>query len=161
MVIPLSCWRVVTVKCFSGTIRTDPLWHVRTVAMTYRTLFSGCKWKDGCINETEIRQHDCTHYVCRVFKKGQYRHSEMAVYSQGLFVCLVWFLFVWSFSSNQNFSLIWRRHHCRWRAANIDLCSALMAIEQWGFFSVPHLLWHGASVYNGHLRRPVTLTTND
>ena len=28
------------------------------------------------------------------------------------------------------------------------LCSALMAIEQWGFFSVPHLLWHGASVYN-------------
>ena len=24
--------------------------------------------------------------------------------------------------------------------------------------TVPHLLWHGASVYNGHLRRPVTLT---
>ena len=33
-----------------------------------------------------------------------------------------------------------------------------MAIEQWGFFSVPHLLWHGSSVYNGHLRGPVTLT---
>ena len=32
-----------------------------------------------------------------------------------------------------------------------------MAIEQWGFFSVPHLLWHGASVYNGQLRGPVTL----
>ena len=30
-------------------------------------------------------------------------------------------------------------------------------IEQWGFFSVPHLLWHWASVYNGHLRGPVTL----
>ena len=26
-----------------------------------------------------------------------------------------------------------------------------------GFFSVPHLLWHEASVYNGHLRGPVTL----
>ena len=39
-----------------------------------------------------------------------------------------------------------------------DLCSALMAIEQWVFFSVPHLLWHGASVYNGNLRGPVTLT---
>ena len=25
-------------------------------------------------------------------------------------------------------------------------------------FSMPHLLWHGASVYNGHLRGPVTLT---
>ena len=43
---------------------------------------------------------------------------------------------------------------------NFDLCSALMhmAIEQWGFISVPHLLWHGASVYNGHLRGPMTLT---
>ena len=56
------------------------------------------------------------------------------------------------------FSLIWRRHHCRWRAAHFDLCSALMAIEQWGFFNVPHLLRHGASVCNGHLRGPVTLT---
>ena len=55
-------------------------------------------------------------------------------------------------------SLIWRRHHDRWSAANFDLCSALIAIERWGFFSIPHLLWHGASVYNGHLRGPVTLT---
>ena len=37
------------------------------------------------------------------------------------------------------------------------LCSAFLAIDQWGFFSVSHLLWHGASVYNGHLRGPVTL----
>ena len=27
-----------------------------------------------------------------------------------------------------------------------------------GFFSVSHILWHGASVYNGHLRGPVALT---
>ena len=58
----------------------------------------------------------------------------------------------------ENLSLIWRRHHCRWRAANFDLCSAHMVIEQWGFFSVPHILWQGASVYNGHLRGPMTLT---
>ena len=34
--------------------------------------------------------------------------------------------------------------------------------DQWAmrFFSVPHLLWHGPSVYNGHLRGPVTLTLN-
>ena len=43
-------------------------------------------------------------------------------------------------------------------AANFDLNSELMAIEQWRFFSVPHILWHGAFVYNGHLRGPVTLT---
>ena len=33
----------------------------------------------------------------------------------------------------------------------------LRVIEQWGFSSVPYLLWHGASVYKGHLRGPVTL----
>ena len=43
-------------------------------------------------------------------------------------------------------------------AANDDLCLALMSIELWGFFSVPRLLWHGTSVFNGHLRGPVTLT---
>ena len=55
-------------------------------------------------------------------------------------------------------SLIWRHNHCRCRPANFDLCTVLMAIEQWGLFSVPHLLCHGGSVYNGHLRGPVTLT---
>ena len=43
-------------------------------------------------------------------------------------------------------SLIWRRHTYRWRTAHFDLCSAVRVIEQWGFFTVPHLLWHGASV---------------
>ena len=42
-------------------------------------------------------------------------------------------------------------------AAYFDLCSAIMAIEQWGFYSLLHQLWHGASVYNGHLRGPVAL----
>ena len=28
----------------------------------------------------------------------------------------------------------------------------------WGFFGVPHLLWHWASVYHGHRRGPVKLT---
>ena len=53
---------------------------------------------------------------------------------------------------------LWKRHHYRWRIANFDLCSALIAIEQWGFFSVPHLLWQGASVYHGLLRGPVIHT---
>ena len=33
------------------------------------------------------------------------------------------------------------------RAANFDLDSALMAIEQWGFFNVPHPLCHRPSVF--------------
>ena len=48
-------------------------------------------------------------------------------------------------------------HHYRWRASNVDMCSALMANVQCGFFNEPHLLWHGASFYNGHLRGSVTL----
>ena len=36
--------------------------------------------------------------------------------------------------------------------------SWVMTIEQWGFFNVPHLMWHSSSVYNGNLRGPVTLT---
>ena len=69
------------------------------------------------------------------------------------FICL----FV-VFRPSREFFFIWSRHNCLWRSANFDLCSALVAIEQWGFFSVPHLLWHGASVYNCHLLGPVTLT---
>ena len=61
------------------------------------------------------------------------------------------FLFVWS-SHSWIFSLIWRRHHCRWRAANFDLCSALMAIEQWGFLNVPYPLLHRPTVYYGNLQ---------
>ena len=35
----------------------------------------------------------------------------------------------------REFLLIWRRHHCRWRTTHFDLCLALMAIKQWGFFN--------------------------
>ena len=75
-----------------------------------------------------------------------------------LIVCLFACLEV--FVSLENCSLIWRRHHCWWKDANFDLFSALMAIEQWGFFSVPHLLWHRASVYFKivYLRGLMTLT---
>ena len=35
---------------------------------------------------------------------------------------------------------------------------ALMTNKQWGFFSVPHLQEHRASVHNGHLRGHLALT---
>ena len=40
-----------------------------------------------------------------------------------IFWLFVWFFFFVPFD---NFSLIWRRHHDRWRASNFDLCSALI-----------------------------------
>ena len=68
-------------------------------------------------------------------------------------------LFVWGFSSQS------RIFHSFWdvtiTAERLLLTYAHnlinMTIEQWGFFSVPHLLWHGTSVYNSHPRGSVTL----
>jgi hypothetical protein len=45
----------------------------------------------------------------------------------------------------KNIALIWRRHHCRWRAAKFR--PMLSAFEQGGIFIVPHQLWHGTSVF--------------
>ena len=84
---------------------------------------------------------------------NQEKKKFLKLLCEKCFVCLGFFVPL------QNFSLIWRRHHYRWKAANFDLRSALTAIEQWGFFSVPHLLWHGLSVYNGHLLGPKPLTS--
>ena len=51
-------------------------------------------------------------------------------------------LFLWWFLKVplENFSLLWRHRNYK----------TLISIEQWVFFSVPHILWHWASVYNGH-----------
>jgi hypothetical protein len=43
----------------------------------------------------------------------------------------------------KNISLIWRRHHCR----GFGQCSAPRTFEQGGTFILPHLKWHGASVF--------------
>ena len=44
------------------------------------------------------------------------------------------------------------------KGSKFGICSASMAIEVWGFFNVPNLLWQRVSVNNGHLLGPVTLT---
>ena len=61
------------------------------------------------------------------------------------FICL-WFYFALT-----NFSLICTRHHCQWRIF-LYVCSALIGQRSVGIFSIPHLLWHEVSVYNGNLR---------
>ena len=57
-----------------------------------------------------------------------------------LFVCLEFFVPL------ENFSLIWKRHHCRWRAANFTY-----ARHSWPLMFM-------MAVYDGHLRGPVTLS---
>ena len=58
-------------------------------------------------------------------------------------------LFVWV--QFQNYSLRCRRQHYRWRAINFHLHDTFVANEHWGFFSMPHLLWHGAFVHNSYV----------
>ena len=69
------------------------------------------------------------------------------------FVCLFGFIL-----PLENFTLIRRRHHYRWRAASLGLCSALTAIKKRGFFSVPYLLWNWTSIIMVISDRHVTLT---
>ena len=91
--------------------------------------------KDIYINVRKFKKQ-FTKYIIVLFRS---RKLQSRCYS---FVCL----FVWGFSTHSRDFTHMETHHYRWRAANSDICLALMAIEQWGFFSVSRLLWHGAFV---------------
>ena len=56
-------------------------------------------------------------------------------------------MFVWGGGGFVPLPLNCKRHHFRFRAANFDLYSALMAHKQCVFFNVPHLLSHGPTPY--------------
>ena len=105
-----------------------------------------------CLKQKAHRPHHTPEYPFLTKDNSEQKNIllEITFYCKCLLVCLGFFV------PFENFSLIWRRHNCQWRAANFYLCLAFMAIEQWGFFSVPHLMWHVASVYNGHLWGPMT-----
>ena len=79
-----------------------------------------------------------------------------------LCVFLVFFfgLFVWGFTSRLRIFHSYRDTTSAGEGLQIFnlIFSALVAIEQWGFLNVQHLLWHRASVHNYHLRGPVTFT---
>ena len=69
-------------------------------------------------------------------------------------------LFVWCFSSHSRIFYSFGDVNITGERLQIStykrhLCPPL---SKWEFFSMPHILWHGTSVYNGHLRGPVTLT---
>ena len=90
-----------------------------------------------------------------IFRIGQYESSVVGK------LPFFTFSFFEVLQPIRDFSLILSLHQYRWRASDFYLYSALMSIEQWGFFCIPHLLWNVTSVYNSHLRGPVTLTLVD
>ena len=72
-------------------------------------------------------------------------------------LCLLWYVWLEFYVPLENFSLISRDHNYPCRALNVDQYTALIGNEQWKFYRVPHLLWHGTSVYNEHFRWPMTM----
>ena len=79
--------------------------------------------------------------------KGQRPFYEKNNSVLNLFVCLRFFVPLKKIHSYGDVTI-----------ASEGICSALMVIEQWGFFREEHLPWNGESYYNGHLQGPVTLT---
>ena len=66
---------------------------------------------------------------------------------------------VWNFLPHSFYPFTHKVNYHFWsRAANIDTCLTLMAVELWGFSSVPHPVWHVTSVYIGYLQGPMALT---
>ena len=70
-----------------------------------------------------------------LFSLWEYRLEKVPMISWLARVCLFLGEFIVPL---ENFSLIWRRHHYRWRASNLDIYSAIVAIEQLGFFRACH-----------------------
>ena len=80
--------------------------------------------------------------------------------------------FLCGFFPLENFSLTWKRHPNRWRtyirhswplSSEGSFACHTYCDEQWGFFCVPHLLWHGpfipvADLLAGELSQPVLTT---
>ena len=92
---------------------------------------------------------------CKVFPTTVRRSLLMLLVTMA---SVIWVLFVEFFVPLEKFPLIWKRHHYRWRTSKFDLCSALMVIEQWELLRVPHQLWYGASICNGHIGGTVRVT---
>ena len=102
------------------------------------------------------------YWVVKIWHPNQYFSCKQILFLTPTCILIYEFLlellFVWVyFVPLENFSLIWRCKHYRWRATNFHVCTALMTVEQWSFFNVPHLLWQGPTLYNGNLPGPVTL----
>jgi hypothetical protein len=103
-----------------------------------------CKGMTRCLGGGSILYLPVTPAVCPRSKLVIREHPSVEISYSGTPVvktsletityCLVLCL------AQEFFLLIWRRHHCRWRAVNLGLCSAVRAFEQGWIFIVPHLL---------------------
>jgi hypothetical protein len=61
-----------------------------------------------------------------------------------------WLIFLRFYVSLKNFSLIWRRHRWRWRAAKARPVLSTQNLWAGRDLFVPHLLLYGASIYRSY-----------
>ena len=71
------------------------------------------------------------------------KNSALAAVSKNNVLLFHWCMYSFSNQSCKFLLIKWRHHYHR-RDSNFDQ------------YSAPHLMWHGSSVYNGHLQGPVT-----
>ena len=116
------CWSIDLTFAFHllwDVHSVDFFWRV--TALTSLSIYHNIYWQRGIViffAEGNV-----------LFSKKNWCHICKVQYVSFLCFCL------FGVFRPTHFSLIWKHHQSR--AANFDLCSAL--IEQWGFFSVPHL----------------------
>lgn len=86
------------------------------------------------------------------------RTQSIDVYCFSVYAFKVWyhvyFSIVWVLTSQSraNFSHIWKMSPLPVKGLKLwPKYPTLEIIEQWGFFSISHVLWCVASIYNGHL----------
>jgi hypothetical protein len=74
----------------------------------------------------------------RIYSNPDPRHQKDSLLNEVYNVVIRLIDYLLFYVPLKNISLIWRRHHCRWRAAKF--WPMLGAFEQGGIFNVPHLL---------------------
>ena len=58
-------------------------------------------------------------------------YDNMSIFHLENILLITYYICLWFFRPTRDCTRTWRCHHCRWKAANFDRGSALMAIEQW------------------------------
>ena len=106
-------------------------WYEKKILIEVDRFYSWIgQWCAGHLVLLHIPRIFRSHLILFFQRDNQFEFENLA------YECVKQLLFVCGFSSYSIIfhSFIWRRHHCRWRAAKIDLYSALMAIA----FPVTH-----------------------
>jgi hypothetical protein len=81
--------------------------------------------------------------------------------SQATLHCMIDWLIIYGFTSRSRiFHLYGDVTNAGEGLQNFGLCSVLRAFEQGGIFIVPHLLWHGTSVFPVSPEGPPHLVTS-